>query len=428
MASVLSVAIIGAGPYGLSLAAHLAANGVEARVFGPPMASWRNGMPRGMRLKSEGFASRLFDPGNGYSLETFCAERGLPYAALDVPVPVETFTAYGEAFQQRFVENLDPRLITRVERGPHGFTLTLADGASVAARRVVVATGVAPYRHTPDALAGLSRSRLTHTCEHADYASFAGQRVIVIGAGASAVDAAAALQRGGAEAHLVSRRAAVRFHAGGNPRGWRQRLKAPMTPLGPGWKKLFCVKAPLLFHALPARLRNAIVERYLGPAPGWAAREDFEGKVALHLSSTLISARETADGVALEIADGDGRRHTLQADHVVAGTGYRVDVNRLGFLDPAVVAGVALNQSAPRLSSRFESSVPGLYFVGPASAYEFGPMLRFVCGAGFAARRVTAHVIASERARGRLLRHSLDARTPAVETATDFQLDGSPAC
>ena len=427
MAELAAIAIVGAGPYGLSLAAHLAARGIAPLVFGPPMASWRDGMPRGMRLKSEGFASRLFDPGDQLTLEQFCADAGLPYADLDTPVPVETFTAYGEAFQKRFVPQVDPRLVRHIAPGPDGFTLRLEDGSRVAARRVVLATGIAPFKHVPEVLAGLPASRVTHTCDHADYSSFAGQRVVVIGAGASAVDAAAALHRGGAEASLVSRRAAVRFYAGGNPRTWRQRLAAPMTPLGPGWKKLFCVKAPLLFRALPAGARNAIVKRYLGPAPGWFAREDFEGKVALHLSSTLVAARETATGIALEIAGPDGGTRLLEADHVVAGTGYGVDVDRLGFVDPGLLARVTRNLGAPALSSHFETSVKGLYFVGPAAAYEFGPLLRFVCGAGFASRRITGHVAASER---RLRAASKSSRREDFDrtTASEPQLGGTAAC
>ena len=422
MSKIAAVAIVGAGPYGLSIAAHLSAEGVEPLVFGPPMASWRDGMPRGMKLKSEGFASTLFDPERRFTLKTYCDEAGLAYADIERPVPVEMFTTYGEAFQKRFVPQVDTRMVAHVGKAAHGFTLRLEDGTRVDARRVIVATGIGPYRHVPEELRGLSRERVTHTCEHADYGSFAGQKVVVVGAGASAVDAAAALYRGGATVSLVSRRASVRFYAGGNPRGWRERLAAPMTPLGPGWKKLFCVKAPLLFRALPERLRNMIVRKYLGPAPGWFARSDFEGKVTLVPSSNVVGARETAAGVELKIARPDGRVTLDTADHVVAGTGYRVDVQRLTFLDPGLVAAIDLNVAAPKLSSRFETSVRGLYFVGTASAYEFGPMLRFVCGAGFTARRITGQVVAAER---KLARAAVDRLQVGDSHA---RLEGTPVC
>ena len=214
----------------------------------------------------------------------------------------------------------------------------------------------------------------------------------------------------------------MRFHAGAARRTWRQRFAAPVTPLGPGWKKLFCVEAPLVFRLLPARLRHRLVTRYLGPAPGWFAREDFVGKVAQHLSVTLVGARETAEGVTLDIAGADGSRRTLVADHIVAGTGYGVDVRRLAFLDPEIVDGIECDAAAPRLSASFETTVRGLYFAGPAAAFTFGPLLRFVCGAGFAARRITKHVVGCER------RLERNAPRPEPLVGASFQLDGSPAC
>ena len=75
-------AIIGAGPYGLSLAAHLRHRGLPYEMFGRPMRSWAEFMPRGMLLKSEGFASSLYDPKNALPLAKYCRERGLGYADL----------------------------------------------------------------------------------------------------------------------------------------------------------------------------------------------------------------------------------------------------------------------------------------------------------------------------------------------------------
>src|ERR1700760_1616078 len=86
---VCDVAIIGAGPYGLSIAAHLRAAGVDFRIFGKPMGFWRDHMPDGMHLKSEGFASSLSEPSGKFTLGAFCKERGLDYADLGSPVPLE---------------------------------------------------------------------------------------------------------------------------------------------------------------------------------------------------------------------------------------------------------------------------------------------------------------------------------------------------
>ena len=110
MNTTIDIAIIGAGPYGLSLAAHLSAANLDVRVFGQPMQFWRDHMPEGMVLKSEGFASNLWHPDGAFTLKDYCSERGLPYKDLGLPVPLQTFCDYGEAFQKRFVPNLDRAL------------------------------------------------------------------------------------------------------------------------------------------------------------------------------------------------------------------------------------------------------------------------------------------------------------------------------
>ena len=401
MSETSAVAIVGAGPYGLSLAAHLAAAGVEVHVFGTAMGTWRDGMPRGMFLKSEGFASSLSDPGHTFTLGHHCRERGIPYADIGWPVPVEVFADYGRAFQNRFVPQLDGRRVVSVARARGGFRIGTEDGETLSVGRVVMATGIGAFARVPEELAGLPEAVLTHSSRHADYSAFAGRAVAVIGAGASALDAAAALRRAGASATLVSRRSEVKFYEAGRPRRPLDALLAPLTPLGPGWKKWLCCEAPLLFHALPARLRTRIVRRYLGPSPARFVRDTIEGHVPYWLDSRVAGAAVTPEGRVALAVDRAGRgRETLTVDHVVAATGYRVDVARLGVLDPALLPAIATVDLSPALSRDFESSVPGLYFVGTPSAYSFGPMFRFACGADYAARRLTRHVLAGQRARG----------------------------
>ena len=393
-----TVAIIGAGPYGLSAAAHLAAAGVETHVFGQPMQTWSEGMPNGMFLKSEGFASSLSDPGATFTLGHYCREQGLPYADVGWPVPVDVFAAYGAEFARRFVPKRDGRRVARVTRSGAGFRVELEDGQAVTVGRVILAAGIGAFARVPEELQGLPRTVLSHSSHHADYSVFAGCSVAVIGAGASALDAAAALRRAGASATLVSRRSEVRFYEAGPARRPIDALLSPLTPLGPGWKKWLCCELPQLFHALPERLRLRIVQRYLGPAPARFVRDTIEGHVPYKLNSRVAEAALAADGrVTLAIARRDGDAETLTVDHVVAATGYKVDVARLGFLDPGLVSGLVTLDGSPTLSRDFETSVPGLYAVGTASAYSFGPMFRFACGADYAARRLTRHVLSGRR-------------------------------
>jgi hypothetical protein len=215
------------------------------------------------------------------------------------------------------------------------------------------------------------------------------------------MDAAAALRRQGAHVTVVARRSAVRFQTPLGKRTLRDKIRAPMTVLGPGWKSVLCTKAPLVFHHMPDSFRTKVVTRYLGPAPAWFVRDEVEGLVPI-VTDTTLAAAEAQDGQAkLTLRRHDGMMSTLFADHVICATGFKIAVNRTPFLDPELAAQIAHVDGAPKLSRNFESSVPGLHFIGPAAANSFGPMLRFMAGAGFAARRLSRHIASVQPSRSR---------------------------
>jgi cation diffusion facilitator CzcD-associated flavoprotein CzcO len=387
-----SVVIIGAGPYGLSLAAHLRARGVDFRIFGQPMHSWRTQMPQGMLLKSEGFASCLDDPDSSFTLARYCQEHELPYQDIGLPVPIETFIDYGMAFQQRFVPSLESRDVTELASSRSGFTLRLDDGKALETRQVVVAVGVGHFPHLPQELAKLSDQHLSHSSHHAELGNFRGKEVIVIGAGASSVDLAALLHQAGSSVRLVARRTSIDFHAPPErrPRRLAERLRQPRSGLGLGWRSRLCEDAPLVFRMMPQHFRMRVVSRHLGPAPGWFVREQVEQHVPMVLGTRLVSADSRGDRARLRMAN--GREQTLEADHVIAATGYRVDLRRLSFLAPEMLGQIHMVDHTPILSTRFETSSPGLFFVGPAAANCFGPLMRFACGNRFVARRLAPYI------------------------------------
>ena len=391
---MVDTAIIGAGPYGLSIAAHLKARKVGFRIFGSPMHTWRMHMPNGMLLKSEGFASSLYDPDSAFTLGRYCQEQGAPYADLGLPVPLETFASYGLEFQKRFVPELEDKLVVAMDRSLSGFDIRLEDGELVTARKVVSAVGISHYQYVPPVLAALSEEFVTHSSRHASFDRFKGRDVTVIGAGASALDVAGLLHVAGACVQLVARKPVVDFHhpPGPIPRPLLDRIRRPTTGLGPGWRSLFCTRAPLVFHAMPQWFRLEVVRRHLGPAAGWFIKDLVVGHVAFHLGFNVVQADIQNGRVQLQLASSDGAQRTLVTDHVIAGTGYRVDLRRLAFLNPGLLAGIRSVDNTPVLSMNFESSVPGLYFVGTTSANSFGPMARFAYGARFTARRLARHL------------------------------------
>jgi thioredoxin reductase len=391
----IDVAIIGAGPYGLSIAAFLHRTNLKFRIFGNPMQSWRQNMPKGMLLKSDGFASSLYDPDSTFTLRRYCEEMNLPYADVGIPVPLETFAAYGLEFQRRLVPMLEECNITAVRRVPSGFELETAEGKTLQARKVVVAAGLTHFSYLPDFVSDLPREYVTHSFEHHDLSEFRGRVIAVIGGGASAADIAAILHEAGADVQLVVRREKMAFHSLVNePRPLLQRIKNPRSGLGTGWRSRLCTDAPLIFHAMPQKFRLKVVSKHLGPAPGWFIRDKVVGKVPLHEGVQLKGAKVMGGKAYLKIARKDGSEVELAVDHIICATGFRVALSRLRFLEEPLQKEIRSVEDSPILSTVFESSVPGLHFVGAASANSFGPLTRFAFGAGFTAKRLSKHLAA----------------------------------
>jgi cation diffusion facilitator CzcD-associated flavoprotein CzcO len=403
-ATSIDVAIIGTGPYGLSIAAQLREYGVPFRIFGFAMETWRAHMPAGMRLKSDGFASNLYVR-SGYTLKTYCAEHGLPYDDLQIPVPLDTFVGYGLAFQRRFVPMVEEKRVVSLMRANDAFEVTLEGGERVRANRVVVACGINEYAHMPAELANLDAASCSHASAHRDLSVFAGKRVAVIGGGASALDVAAILNRYGAAVSLVSRHP-LEFHAPPPtaPRGLLERVRRPHLGLGVSLRSAIYTVFPSLFRYLPRRFRHHVVRTHLGPAGGWFVRDEVIGNVPVHCGYSLKSARSGDDGVVLGFEDEQGAVLQLSVDHVIAATGYKVDLKRLDFLDRSLCDAIANEDGPPILSGNFESSIPGLYFVGGAAAATFGPLLRFALGARFTSHRLTAHLVRVSRSTPRTAR------------------------
>ncbi len=396
--TLTDVAIIGAGPYGLSCSACLQGAGIDHAIFGPPMQTWREAMPAGMHLKSEGFASNLRDPDRRLTLGAYCAQRNLPYRDFGLPVPLQTFIDYALDFQAGAVPHLDPRAVSSVERDGDGFSLRLADDSAIAARRVIVAVGITYFRYLPPEFAGLPPELLSHSGEHHQLGKFRGRSVTVIGAGASALDTAMLLHEAGAEVQLVARRSVIAFHdKAPDKRSLSDRLHAPRTEIGPGWRSVFYTKAPAVYRQLPEWLRLRQAKRELGPAPGWFVRDRVEGRFPFHLGFTVKSASVRDDRVKLVITNSDGEERELTQDHVIAATGYQADLDRISPIAPELRSAIRRTGSAPLLSSHFESSVPGLYFVGPVATNSFGPVMRFACGSDWVAPRIARHLAARGR-------------------------------
>lgn len=419
---MLDTVIVGAGPYGLSLGAHLRSAGVSFRIFGRTMESWRDHMPQGMMLKSDGFASNIYTPDGTLTIQQFCAEKDIPYHHTDVPVSLATFSEYGVTFRNRLLPELEEKNVVGIVRNPQGFVLTLETGEEVRAKRVVLAVGITHFKHSPEPFSQLGTAHVSHSYQHHDLEPFRGRDVIVVGGGASAIELSGLLHEAGAKVQLVARRKELVFHNPppiGKKRSLWQRIRNPQSGLGPGLKSRFLANSPEIFRHLPEATRLEFVRTALGPSAGWTSKKQVMGKVPLLLGMTPLAADVVDGKVRLRLRAADGSERVVVTDHVITGTGYKVDLNRLQFLSPEIRQLVAVVNGCPALSGNFESSVPGLYFIGLAAANTFGPVMRFAFGAGFAARRVAKAMKA--------LRLRQAAAGPAIQVVSPAKNESSSA-
>lgn len=379
------VVIVGAGPYGLSAAAHLRQiEGLDVVIFGETMAFWECNMPAGMFLRSAWTASHIAHPHSKFSLEAYQAATGDCFSH---PVPLGSFVRYGQWYQRQAVPNIDPRKIARIESHPEGFRATLVDGESLVSRRVVIAAGIGSFAWRPQEFANLPSPLVSHTSEHCDFRGFAGKRVVVVGGGQSALESAALLHEAGAEVEVVTRSPRIHWLQGWLSRTLHRRLGkftkeflyAP-TDVGPAGMSQLMAR-PDLLQRLPRALQDKLRKRSVRPAGArWlVARLQ---NVPVRLRCTAVRACVRGGQVRISLADGTDRI----ADHLLLGTGYRVDVSKYEFLDTALATSISRHNGYPRLSRGLETSVPGLHFLGAPAAWSFGPLMQFVSGTSYASR------------------------------------------
>jgi NADPH-dependent 2,4-dienoyl-CoA reductase/sulfur reductase-like enzyme len=389
-----NVAIIGAGPYGLAAAAHLRRAGVDVHVMGEPMSFWQSSMPAGLLLRSNWTATCIAEYQGELSLDSFCAATG---ASFGTPVPLDRFIDYGMWVQQQVAPDVDRRPVKALEAGPGGFRLTLADGTAMSARRVVVAAGIALFANRPAAAAGLPSDLASHTGDHRDFRRFNGARVLVVGGGQSALECAALLHESGARVEVAVRQDHVIWLHGGKYQRMLGRY-APLvyapTDVGPmGLSRLVAV--PDLFRRLPRRTQDPLAYRSIRPA-GAAWLPPRLTEVPIRLGRTVVSATAQDGELHVTFADGD----TQTVDHLLFGTGYRVDITRYPFLTAELTARIRRAGGYPLLGRGMESSVPGLHFLGAPAAWSFGPIVRFVSGGWYTSRELVRAIAGPSRLPG----------------------------
>src|SRR5215475_8537656 len=376
------VAIVGAGPFGLSTATYLKNKGVGVAIFGDPMSFWRDHMPAGMYLRSNWPASHISDPHNKLTLDHYKADAGVEFKQ---PVPLQNFVEYGQWYQQKAVPELKRCQVAGIENSNGHFKVTLADGAALTSKRVIIATGIAPFPWMPKAFECLPKSHVTHTSDHCDLSRFRGQSVLIIGSGQSALDAARLLYAMETKVEVVGRQKQIRWvgeHVWLHKLGFISWCLYSNFDVGPaGLSRL--VGFPNIFKLLPRSLQDPLSYRSIRPAgTGW--QRPYLANVPMTLNCEATSVQVQGGKVHLKLSNGSGR----VADHVIVATGYKADVDRYSFFSAAIRSALQTVSGSPVLGRGLESSFPGLHFVGKPAGWSFGPLLNFVSGTHFAGAEI----------------------------------------
>jgi thioredoxin reductase len=388
------VAIVGAGPYGLAAAAHLRTiRGLEVRVFGETMSFWDRNMPIGMLLRSAWTATRISDPHGALTLEEFQNESGKHFSS---PVPVDRFVEYGMWYQRKAVPDLDSRRVCRVERDPKGFQVTLQDGERLLAKRVICAVGIAAFASRPKEFVGLPCSLVSHASEHRELSVFRGKQVLVVGGGQSALESAALMHECGAEVEVIAQCRKINWLQGVLSKTLHYRmgkltknlLYAP-TDVGPAGISQLMAR-PDLVRMLPRSIQDKLWKRAVRPAGARWLVNRLEN-VPIRLGRSVCLVAPVGDRVKVRIDDGTERT----VDHVLLGTGYKVDIAKYDFLAPNLLEHVERFNGYPVLKPGLETSVPGLHILGAPACWSFGPLLQFVSGTRYASQALLRSLQAS---------------------------------
>jgi cation diffusion facilitator CzcD-associated flavoprotein CzcO len=384
------VAILGSGPYGLAAAAHVGRiRGLDVKVFGEPMEFWKCHMPEGMFLRSPWSASDISDPELALTLSAFRDANG---HHIPVPIPLDQFVGYGLWFQKQVVPTLDRRKVTCIQPDGERFRLRLDDDEEITARRVVVAAGIGPFARRLRQFKDLPPKFVTHSSDQRDVRGFALKRVVVVGAGQSALESAALIHEAGGTVELIARTARVHWLT------WKDRIQR----LGPIAKLLYSpydigpagvsriVALPDLVQWFPRSVQDRFRVRALRPAGArWLV--DRIKDIPFTTGRSVVAAVPSGDELHLQLDDGGSRR----VDHVVLGTGYHVDVSRYPFLPPEISQRLNRANGFPKLSSGLESSMRGLHFLGAPAAWSYGPLMYFVAGTEYGARTLARYIAQS---------------------------------
>lgn len=380
--------IIGAGPFGLAMAAYAKSLNIEHLILGKPMDFWKSNMPEGLILRSA--CDWHVDPLNIDTIENYLQSQNLTPADVE-PLSRDFYLGYTKWFQEQKEIEVLPSFVQRLDHTnstDNLFKATLDNGEHITASNVLLALGFRYFKNIPTEIAEIVPSgRFSHTCDLADFERLRGKRCLIIGGRQSAYEWAALLCDNGATAIHVSHRHETPAFA---PSDWS--WVHPMVDAmvdNPGW-----------FRNLPPKEKGELSKRFwaegrLKLEPWLWPRIDNDA-VKIWPKSRVVGCDVLPRG-ELEVSLDTGKMLTV--DHIILATGYKVSMEKVPFLaDGTILAKLKTKDGYPVLDEHFQCSIPGLFITSMPATQDFGPFFAF-----------TVSVVASTKIIGSFIKNSAPA-------------------
>ena len=356
--------IIGAGPFGLGLAAYANDQGIDYVIAGRPMEFWKKNMPDGMYLRSASDWS--LDPTGKASIMNYLTKLGKTPAEVE-PLSRDFYLEYCQWFQDENGIQPLPFYVTKLEKTNDYFVANLENGEAIEAEKVVVAIGMGYFKNQPSELTAiLPAGRYSHTCDAVEFSGQKGKRVLILGGRQSAFEWAALLNdEGAAEVHLAHRHESPKF------------AEADWSWVPPPVDHM--INEPAWFRNLPQEEKDAVSKRMWGEGrlkvEPWLEKRVMKPNTQIHEKAGLASCMERADGALdVKLENGD----SFIVDDVILATGYKVDLAQVPFLkNSSLLETIEVKNGFPVLDPHFQTSASGLYFTSMPAGQDFGPFFGF---------------------------------------------------
>jgi len=374
--------IIGAGPFGLAIAAQASHAGVDHLVAGKPMEFWKQNMPQGMYLRSA--CDWHLDPVNIHTIEKFLETRGQTPPDVE-PLSLAFYLEYAEWFQTQKQITTLPSYIKQLNHTTD-FVATTTDGDTIRAQHVAIAPGFKHFANIPDEIkARLPEGRFSHTCEFTDFSSAANKRYLIVGGRQSAFEWAALLLEAGARAIFISHRHDTPAFAESDW-SWVNPLVDGMAE-NPNWfRRLSQTEKDAVSRKQWAEGRLKL-EPWLGPR--------LASNHVKILPNTEVASSVERDGeLVVKLSNGE----EIVCDKVIFATGYKVDISRVPVLSSGNIPDqLETRNGFPVLDDHLQTSVPGLFITSMPAIQDFGPFFGFTIAVRVSAKLICEAIVARSR-------------------------------